>query len=58
MKQKKLVLKQSVKDYMMLVLAVILLFCGFQMMRYRSHQIDNQLEQQKMTESVAVNQSK
>jgi len=33
-------------------LLIILMVAGFQMMRFRSHQINNQLEQQKMTEMV------
>jgi len=51
-------LKQSVKDYMMIGLLIILFIGGMQILKWRSGIINNQLEQQKMTESVAMNQSK
>jgi len=54
--KKKLHLKQSIKDYMMIgLLLITIMFLGLSGMKYRANQINSQ---QKMTESVAMNQSK
>ncbi len=54
---KKMKLKQEVKDAIELAFVIFILvsvvFIGLEAMRKRTHQ----LEQQKMTESVAMNQS-
>ena len=55
---KKLKLKQEVKDVIELAFVIFILgsliFIGLDGMKRRTHQ----LEQQKMTESIAMNQSK
>jgi len=54
MKRKRLKLKQSVKDYITIgSMLITIIFLGISGMRYRA----NQINQQKMTESVAMSQS-
>lgn len=56
MKRKKLKLKRSVKECITISLLLItIIFLGTTGMKYRANQINSQ---QKMTESVAMNQSK